>query len=366
VSSSLLFILPKGGGMEAYMKKLGLFLLVLSMLVSLFPQTAFAAESTAFDQDLATYLSEVSAARGFDVSVDDVNESLSAYGMTTEDFSTVDELKTFLGDPIQSDLSNLSNIYKTYDFDQTTLNQKLNEYGEDLNDYVYLYDLDTALSVFVSNESDASSLNQAMALEMLKQFDISEDEIQNLKDYYLSIQDYINSEEVSVKLEDLRTRMTEFGQALIIKEQTDDNYKPTQDEINQITSMYDELFSIIKLTPKFYLTSNGVNTPISLAELLKMDSVKDADVTMELYTSDSTLLATMVVPNEMLQSKLEEAIKDVSKISDNTTTQKGGTLPKTATNYLAETLLGLIIACAGIFMYRKVRNGNCEIYKEQA
>lgn len=347
------------------MKKLGLLLVVLSLLVSSFPQTAFAAESTAFDQDLSTYLDEVSAARGSDVSIDDINESLSAYGLTTEDFNTVDELKTFLGDPIQSDLSNLSNIYKTYDLDQTTLTQKLNEYGEDLNDYVYLYDLDTALSVYASNESDSSSLNQEMVFEMMKQFDISEDEIQNLKDYYLSIQDYINSEEVSLKLQDLRTRMTEFGQALIIKEQTDENYKPTEDEINQITSMYDELFSLIKLTPKFYLTSNGVNTPISLAKLLKMDSVNDADVTMELYTSDSKLLVAMVVPNEMLKSKLEEAIKDVSNISDNTTTQKGGTLPKTATNYLAETLMGLMIVCVGIFMYRKVRNESCEIYKTQ-
>lgn len=349
------------------MKKLGLLLLAAVLLVGLSPKAAFAAVKTDFEQDLSNYLTQVSAERGFEVGAEDIEESLAVYGLSVEDFSTVEELKSFLGDAIQTDLSNLDSIYESYGLDQTSLIQRLGEYGEELKDYIYLNDLDTALSVYTSTSGSASGIDKAMILEILKQFDLSDSEVQKLKDYLVSNQEYLNSESVEKQLKELETRMTAFGEALLEKENVDASYKPSDKEISEITSMYDELFSILKMKAEFYLTGDGSDTPITMAELLKLDGIDTEDVKIMLYGPDSQLLADIIVPNEMLSSKLEEVIKEVADSSDRTVhTEKGGKLPKTASDYLENTLLGLMLAAAGMLTWRKVRKGNVEAFRKQA
>ena len=60
------------------MKKLGIFLLLLTLLFGFLPQTALAAEGSVFEEDVNMYLSKVSEERGFEVTREDLDAYLSA------------------------------------------------------------------------------------------------------------------------------------------------------------------------------------------------------------------------------------------------------------------------------------------------
>lgn len=139
------------------MKKFGLLLLIFSLVLGMFPQTAFAAEGSSFDQDLASYLNNASTERGFEVTQEVIDKSLSGYDKTISDFTTVDDISTLLGEVIKADNSNLTAIYTKYSLDQTSLTQLLSEYGEGLVDYVFIHDLDTALALYVKSTTDTTN-----------------------------------------------------------------------------------------------------------------------------------------------------------------------------------------------------------------
>ncbi|WP_249598931.1 hypothetical protein [Peribacillus frigoritolerans] len=61
------------------MEKLWTILVSFTLLISLFPQLASAAPSKNFEQELTKYLKEVSLVRGFEVTRDDIETSLSYY-----------------------------------------------------------------------------------------------------------------------------------------------------------------------------------------------------------------------------------------------------------------------------------------------
>lgn len=83
-----------------------------------------------FDKNLQDYLAKISSIRGFPVTIDYINRSLSLYERKLEDFKTVKSLERFLGEVIKKDLSNLSYIYDEYDLNEKELRQLLQEHGK--------------------------------------------------------------------------------------------------------------------------------------------------------------------------------------------------------------------------------------------
>ena len=139
------------------MKKFGLLLLIVSLVLGVFPQAAFAAEGSSFDQDLTSYLNNASTQRGFTVTQEAIDKSLAGYEKTISDFTTVDDITILLGEVIKADNSNLISIYTNYSLDQASLTQLLSEYGEGLADYVFIHDLDTALALYVKSTTDTTN-----------------------------------------------------------------------------------------------------------------------------------------------------------------------------------------------------------------
>src|SRR6185437_15841638 len=115
------------------MKKLGAILLSFLLFVGVFPTSSFAAAST-FDADFNKYLKSVSQTRGFEVTKDDVEYSLSLYDESLENFDTIADLEDFLGEPIAADLHNVQDVYADFDLDKTSLNALLKENGQSLDD----------------------------------------------------------------------------------------------------------------------------------------------------------------------------------------------------------------------------------------
>lgn len=353
--------------MEVKVKKIGLLVLILSLFLCIVPQTAMAAETTSYEQELTDYLSKISNARGFDVTKDDLIKTLTYYNLTLDDFQSADEIDQFLGEVIAPDYSNLSSIYERYNLDQASLTELLNEYGENLDDYIYIYDLYRAVNFYTNynktiDQPELTTQMLSSLMDMMSQLGLTDKEIQNIEDHFVNLTDELSSADTQIRLKNLSNRLMEFASKIAESSSLDENYKPSDSEINEYLSLYNDLLSILKLNIVFSLSNNGTLTPISITELINMEDVGDSDIKIEVFDSNSVLLADLVVSGEMLGSELDNIIDDNdNSVVDNKDTNgvqtiKGGKLPKTAGNYIPNAFYGLFTAFFGFLIYRKVRN----------
>ncbi len=353
-------------GKEKIMKRIGLLLLACIMCLGFMPKTAMAAVSTYSEQDFANYLKEASSTRGFDVTKDDINDVLSSYEKSTEDFTALEDLKGFLGEVIKSNLSNIEDLYTKYNLDQDTLPALLNEYGDDLNDYVYVDELDTALGFYTeSSKSAFSGIDKATVMSILSQFDLSEQEVTKLKDYFVPMSDYLNSAEVEAQMQTLQTKTLAILEKLKQEREANKNFKPSDEERKELASYYSELLSNLKINMKLSLVKGGSSTPLSLEEAMWLEELEDNDIKIEVYGSNSELLADFVITSDFIKSLQDKIMENGGNLVDKTDvkTVKGGKLPKTATNSVSYVLFGFVLFAAGTILYRKVRTDKVEIFE---
>lgn len=340
-----------------------------------------------FDQDLIDYLAKVSQERGFDVTQEDIEASLAIYESRLDEFETVEELSGFLGEVIQADLSNLDYFYEFYELDKQALLDLLKENREDINDYIYIDDLDNAIWPYFEGEFLPGS-EEELVEELLPIFmaaiDLTEEELQRIENHLLSLEEQFSNPATLEKLEQLAERMMAF-------EEFDVATELTASQIVELLSIYEEFLTLFNLQASFSLVNGNSESPLSLMDLLNMEELKGANLKIVLSTTDGQFLADMIVTGEMVDSEtivdtgkqIEESAEEVTntvqqppvskkvdhqpaskedkqktvsrKNSGEQKTVKGAKLPKTASDFIPNALLGLLIIAGGILMYRKVR-----------
>ncbi|MGE7759578.1 processed acidic surface protein [Peribacillus sp. NPDC097895] len=327
-----------------------------------------------FDQELANYLAKVSKERGFEVTKEDIEVSLEPYEISTEDFESVEELSEFLGDVIKADLSNLDYFNENYELDKQSLLQLLEENGEDINDYIYIDNLEETVWTLTGEDLDGEVAEDLLPI-FEEELGLTEEELQRLEDHLMSLEEHLSNPETVKRLEELGNRMMAF-------EEFDVATELSAEQIAEMASIYEELLSIFKLNVSYSLVKSGSESPISLFDLMKMDELKGANLKIAIYTTDGKFLADLLITGDMVDSdtltnagqQIKESAKEVTKtiekapvakpvkqkISSHTKSEhqtvKGAKLPKTASDYIPNALLGLFIALLGCMMYRKIRN----------
>ncbi|MFD6211054.1 processed acidic surface protein [Peribacillus sp. NPDC060253] len=327
-----------------------------------------------FDQELVNYLAKVSKERGFEVTKEDIEVSLEPYEMSTEDFESVEELSEFLGDVIKADLSNLDYFNENYELDKQSLLQLLEENGEDINDYIYIDNLEETVWTLTGGELDGEVAEDLLPI-FEEELGLTEEELQRLEDHLMSLEEHLSNPETVKRLEELGNRMMAF-------EEFDVATELSAEQIAEMASIYEELLSIFKLKVSYSLVKSGSESPISLFDLMKMDELKGANLKIAIYTTDGKFLADLLITGDMVDSdtltnagqQIKESAKEVAKtiekapvakpvkqkISSHTKSEhqtvKGAKLPKTASDYIPNALLGLFIVLLGCMMYRKIRN----------
>jgi processed acidic surface protein len=313
-----------------------------------------------FDQNFTNYLAKVSGERGFEVTKEAVEASLTSYDTTLEEFQTVEELSDFLGEVINSDLSNLSIYYDTNGLDEQSLLQLLEDNGKDINDYIYVYDLG---DIVWSSESEYPVIDEAMFTDLLDEIDLTEDELQNIENYFISLQDYLADPAVLDRFTALAERMSVMDDVIRSEELT-------KEQVDEVLSIFEEAFSIFKLDVSLSLIKDGSETKLSMMDLYNLKELENADLKVSLYGDNSLFLADIIITSDFINSgglvgEAEDVIEAVDlsvvtkpdkQVSTKAKTVKGGKLPETASNYIPNALIGFIIAFVGILMYRKVRN----------
>ncbi|MDY0940894.1 MULTISPECIES: processed acidic surface protein [Priestia] len=375
------------------MKKLGAILLSFLLFVGVFPTSSFAAAST-FDADFNKYLKSVSQTRGFEVTKDDVEYSLSLYDDSLENYDTIADLEEFLGEPIAADLHNVQDVYADFDLDKTSLNALLKENGQSLDDYVYLDDLYEDVGFYLegddwyeddeSYDEEDTSYDDELSEEdltdllsfMQSQFGLTSEELDRIQAHFTSLEDELSNEATLNRLDQLGERLAAF-------EDFDTATELSADQIAELMSIYKELLSIFHLDAKFSLVQGGSEKSLSLTDLINLEELKNASLKISLYTTDGKFLADMVITGDMFNSDIitdtgkeveksaEAAVKPAEtqkpavekkqepvKKQTNSAVQKtvkGAKLPETASDYVTNTLIGLVLVAAGFVLFRKVR-----------
>ncbi|MFJ9385169.1 processed acidic surface protein [Peribacillus sp. NPDC101481] len=326
-----------------------------------------------FDKELVNYLAKVSKERGFQVTKEDIEASLELYDFSLEEFESVEELSEFLGNVIKADLSNLDYFNENYGLDKQALLQMLEENGENINDYIYIDNLEETVWNLTGRGIDGEVAEDLLPI-FEQELGLTEEELQRLEDHLMSLEDHLSNPETVKQLEELGNRMMAF-------EEFDVATELTAEQIAEMASIYEELLSIFKLNVSYSLVKSGSESPVSLLDLMKLEELKGANLKIMIYNTDGKFLADLLITGEMVDSdtltnaggQIKESAKEVQKtiekapiakpvkqkISTNTTSEqqtvKGAKLPNTASDYLPSALLGLFLVLFGSLMYRKIR-----------
>ncbi|WP_026574229.1 processed acidic surface protein [Bacillus sp. UNC438CL73TsuS30] len=349
------------------------------LLLGFIPKLTFAAENSDFDADLETYLNEISEIRGFTVSKDDIEMSLSNYDETLGNFKTVngpDGLKEFLGEVIKSDYSNLAYMKDDYGLSIEQLTSLLKENGEDLNDYVFVDDLDEAVYFYLNpddsrsgNELDPDSIKELLTM-FQDEFGLTDQELTNLTNHLKGLEEKLSTPEALDQMDKLAQRMEAFQQFQTIDQLT-------ADQIQELLSIYQEFITILELKIDYVLVKGENETPLTILDLLKMEELVDAKLKVTISDLDGNFLADLLITGEMVDSDTVKQVgKDLSTTTDKVKevvkakpiakhivkgkkavlhpvmkTVKGGELPNTAGNYVQNVLIGMLLILGGAGLY---------------
>jgi processed acidic surface protein len=376
------------------MKKWMSIIAIITLILGSFPKIGLAAPTEA---ELGDYLSEIGWTK------EELIEYLDFDGLTIEDFETIDELREYLGPPITE--QNLNELLAKYDLTLEELENLLKENGEldegeQIQDvFFFINDLDETVSFYLDNP--LTPISDENLQELLDKYGLTKKELEDLLhkngdsldnyqyiedldmavDYYLNYAELINGELAKLgitteeidrlinylstldyenpafeeKMMELAERMEAFGDF----ESAEDL---TPEQIAELIDIMNDLLDLFQLKVKYYLVKGNERKEVSLDALLAMDSPNGYDLLIEIYDLQGNLLMDMILTAEMFGSELiKETGKDIKHVEKvvktlpeiNSKTVKGAKLPKTASPYPDNMLLGSIIVLIGVILFRK-------------
>ncbi|KKI93978.1 hypothetical protein WQ54_00050 [Bacillus sp. SA1-12] len=260
---------------------------------------------------------------------EDLTEYLDYYELTIDDFETIDDLKSMLGTPINDE--NLAELLAQYEITRADLDQLLAEFGENLEDYYFIEDLDIALSFYLGHDEEMADLEEFLAL-----IGLTEAEMDSLFTHFMNL----DEKQLEQEMENIITRLDPF---LMIEDTT----KLTEAQQDELISVLQDMMNILQLDPRFYLVDrNGVETAVTFKELMGMEELYGNELLVQLYNTNGELLLDMQLSEDMLTSDfiVNSGIEfaEVGDLAGELTTQLHNRLPDTASSLWTNMLYGLI------------------------
>jgi processed acidic surface protein len=211
----------------------------------------------------------------------------------------------------------------------------------------------------LANYTTVEELAQAVMFYMIPDFSelgLTDEELEKLFTHFeqLNVEDpqFVNKmEEIGKRLDAISLYDFEGVKELSAK------------QIAEMTGVMQDMLHLFQLDIKFYLTKNGEKKPLNFASLMTMETTNGYDLFIEIYNKQGELLADLILTADMFNSDLFKEIggdlQKTSKIAKlektekpTKSTVKGAKLPKTASSYMQNMLIGVVLAAAGAFLFR--------------
>ncbi len=264
--------------------------------------------------------------------MEDLTRYLAKWNMTIHDFSSLDALKKQLGTPITPE--RLDALLLRYDMTREEAEALLGQFGEQLQHYTFVEDLDYALSFY----RDRYDTMQAMT-DMLATIGLTEDEIRRL------------FERTPLSAKQTFERLDEQMQTLVLR---DPSTPLTKQERETVLHFWNEWLSLYRLQAKVYEVNEQGRTPISFEQLQTVH----APVVMEWYDEKGNFVADVYIPRErMNESTFIDVSEQLAHIGMMALDLESGLLvarmPKTASSYGMNIIIGVCFLLGSFVLWRK-------------
>ena len=180
---------------------------------------------------------------------------------------------------------NLQALLDDYEITREELNAILGEMGESLANFTYIEDLDLFLmDYYFDDEEFMEDLLSEIAGDFAE-IGLTEEELERLFEHFMRIAE--EDETILDRLFALEDRVNQLPDF----ESSDDL---TEAQMNEIVSVFNEILNIFQLNAKYYLVKGDSKQPITLNELMHLETTNDADLLIELYNLQGEFLADLL------------------------------------------------------------------------
>ena len=197
---------------------------------------------------------------------------------------------------------------------------------------------------------------------------LTEEELDRLFDHFMTLD--MEDETFLAQLELLAERM-----------ETIEEFESADDldaaQIAEILDIFTDMMNLFQIDAKYYLTDGKEKQPLTLATLMTLETTNGMDLLIEIYNTQGTFLADMIFTAEMFGSEIiKETGKDLNVVKETVAapkkpavkkdvkavkpvktvkTVKGGKLPKTGSDYIPNTMIGLAFVLVGFLLFRRMK-----------
>ncbi|OIK15713.1 processed acidic surface protein [Bacillus sp. MUM 116] len=232
------------------------------------------ASATPPENELNQYLSDIGWTK------QDLIKYLNYYEIPLSDFNSVEELKSILGTPINP--KNLRDLLTKYNLTQSGLNALLAEYGDSLNKYKFIEDLDTTVGFYKGHDDYMAGIK-----DELKKIGVTEQELKHFFTYLSQIEEK-NKNQLD-QIDSLDYRIEKFLE-------TADPTALTNEQVNELSQILTTAFDLYEIQVKFKVN----NKEIPLKDLLNMN-VPSGNLYTAIYSKKGELLLDFTLPAEFFK-----------------------------------------------------------------
>ncbi|WP_372869344.1 processed acidic surface protein [Planomicrobium okeanokoites] len=287
---------------------------------------------------------------------------LDSKGWSLKDFWYLEELGTPLSE------ENVKAVLLDFDLTREELNTLLVEFydieeGQDVLEGTSII-FEEDLRYFVESYLTYEEIDMD-DLEIFTEIGLTDEELEALLEHFMSLD--LEDENFLTQLELLAERMEAI-----------ENFESADDldaaQITEILDIFADMMNLFQIDAKYYLTNGTEKQPMTLSSLMAIETTNDMDLLIEIYNTQGTFLADMIFTAEMFGSEIiKETGKDLEVVKEVVTapkkevvkketkavkTVKGGKLPKTATDYVSNTLVGLAFVLIGFLLFRRMKTAS--------
>ncbi|WP_226668356.1 processed acidic surface protein [Metabacillus litoralis] len=257
------------------------------------------------------------------------------YDLTLDEIETTEDLKLLLGTPITPE--NLDQLLTEYDLTRPELDVLLSEFGETVEDYAFIEDLDFAIGFYSDHDSEMSEIEDFLAL-----IGLTDEEVETLFTHFMELDQ-----------ETLEQQMEKIVASLDPYLTMDHMEELTQAQEDELVVILRDMMNALQLKPQFYLKdNNGVETAVTFKELIEMEELYGNQLVINLYNTSGELLLDMQFSEDMLSSEflIESGIEfaELGDIAGELTSLHHNRLPDTASSLWLNLILGILIIGVGL------------------
>lgn len=224
------------------------------------------------EEEVDSYLKEIGWTRK------DLDDYLKFYEVSLEDFKDIGHLRDELGTPINEE--NLLIMLETYDLTKEELEVLLSRFGEKVQDYTFIEDLELAVDFYMTHEEEV-----ARAEDFLVSMGFEAEEARQIFHHILSLPKDVLAEE----LERLKGMLAE-----------------EPNSVDKVFSLWTEFMSVFQVDADLHVEDGG-RMKVTEEALMQPGWLEGKEVHLDLYDEEGSLLASAVMDEQIVSPSYVQA-----------------------------------------------------------